>query len=185
MNTYLILLRGINVGGKNKIFMTELKKCLEEMGFENVTSYINSGNVFVDSKLTAKNVTAKIEEILPGKFKLDSEIIKILAISKEQLETVVKNAPQDFGSEPQKYYSDVIFLLDKTVEELMDQTEINPEVDTAWPGKEVVYYQRLGAKRTKSRLGKVISKPIYKSLTIRSWNTVTKLLNILDARSND
>ncbi len=182
MNTYLILLRGINVGGKNKVSMTELKKCLEEIGFENVISYINSGNIFVDSKLSTKTITEKIENILPTKFKLDSEIIKILAISKEELETVVNNAPKGFGFKPQTYYSDVIFLLDKTVKELIDQTEVNPEVDTAWPGKEVVYYQRLGAKRTKSRLGKIISKPIYKSLTIRSWNTVTKLLAILKSR---
>lgn len=46
MTTYMLLLRGINVGGKNKVAMPDLRLCLEKLGFERVRTYINSGNVF-------------------------------------------------------------------------------------------------------------------------------------------
>jgi uncharacterized protein (DUF1697 family) len=49
MNTYVVLLRGINVGGKNKVSMAELKKCLEELGLSNVLTYVVSGNVVLRS----------------------------------------------------------------------------------------------------------------------------------------
>jgi uncharacterized protein (DUF1697 family) len=53
-------------------------------------------------------------------------------------------------------------------------------VDTVWPGNGVIYSQRLSAKRTKSRLSKMVGTPAYKSMTIRSWNTTTKLLELFD-----
>lgn len=64
MKSYVILLRGINVGGKNKIPMIELKRYLEEQGFEEVVTYIQSGNVVLRSNLGAKTLGEKIEAIL-------------------------------------------------------------------------------------------------------------------------
>jgi uncharacterized protein (DUF1697 family) len=80
MNTYVILMRGINVGGKNKIPMSDLKKCLEDLGFSNVSTYIASGNVILKSDKRAKEVKAQIEEVLPERFKLDNELIKVLVL---------------------------------------------------------------------------------------------------------
>ena len=71
MNTYVILLRGINVGGKNLVPMAGLRKCLEEQGFSNVSTYIASGNVILKSDKRANDVKAQIEEVLPENFKLD------------------------------------------------------------------------------------------------------------------
>jgi uncharacterized protein (DUF1697 family) len=56
-------------------------------------------------------------------------------------------------------------------------------VDKIWPGNNVVYSQRLSAERTKSRLSKIATSPLYKSLTIRNWNTTTKLLKMIIDRS--
>jgi uncharacterized protein (DUF1697 family) len=56
-------------------------------------------------------------------------------------------------------------------------------VDRIWPGQGVVYSQRLSAQRTKSRLNKIVGTPAYKSMTIRNWNTTTKLLSLLEART--
>ncbi len=142
MQTYLILLRGINVGGKNKIAMSELRTCFEKLGFKNVSTFINSGNVILDSQLSSKSVTEKIKKTLPTTFKLDSEMIRILVLPKEKLEKIVFKAPKGFGSHPDQYYSDVIFIIDKTVEELMKEVQTNPEVDKAWPGTGVAYFQR-------------------------------------------
>ena len=61
MTTYLVLLRGINVGGKNKLPMADLRAELERLGFENVSTYIASGNVLLDSKLGAAKVAETIE----------------------------------------------------------------------------------------------------------------------------
>jgi uncharacterized protein (DUF1697 family) len=65
MTSYLVLLRGINVGGKNKVPMAELRKVLEDLGFENVSTYIASGNVFLDSDLSASRTAETIEAALP------------------------------------------------------------------------------------------------------------------------
>src|SRR5258705_6938346 len=112
MNTYIILARGINVGGKNKVSMTGLKKCLEEEGFSNVSTFIASGNVILESDKSGAKIKARIEEILPTKFKLDSDLIKVLVLTREQFQAVIDNKPEGFGEQPEKYYSDAIFLMD-------------------------------------------------------------------------
>jgi uncharacterized protein (DUF1697 family) len=179
---YLCLLRGINVGGKNKISMAELKTCLESAGFSNVSTYINSGNVFVESDLKNEEaVEKKIETLLPRSFTLDSELIKIRAISLNNLRAIVEKAPKGFGQEPELYHSDVLFPMAISSQEVMAATDPSPEVDAAWESNGVVYYRRLSAKRTKSRLNRIMGKPVYKSITIRSWNTTIKLLALLEA----
>lgn len=180
MKQYLALLRGINVGGNNKVSMAELKACLEELGLEQVKTYINSGNVIFSSDKSAATTTKQIEAALPSKLNLAGPI-KVLVVSKKQLADIVAGAPAGFGREPGKYHSDVIFLIGKPAREAMEQLETHPEVDAAWPGDGVVYYRRLSARRTASRMGKVAAKPIYKFLTIRSWNTTTKLLALLQS----
>lgn len=67
---YLALLRGINVGGKNKVPMAELKACFEELGCENVRTYIASGNVMFESNKSSAELTEEIQEALPKKFKI-------------------------------------------------------------------------------------------------------------------
>lgn len=184
MTTYVILLRGINVGGKNKIPMAELKQYLEELGFKNVRTYIQSGNVILQSNLNAKMLGEKIETMLPQKFKLDSSIIKVLALTHSQLQAIIDNKPKGFGEQPDKYYCDAIFLMGITNDEAMPIFTPREGVDRIWPGKGVVYSERLGELRVKSRLNKIVGTVPYKSMTIRSWSTTTKLLNILNEREN-
>jgi len=181
MNTYLILLRGINVGGKNKVPMAELKKCLEQLEFTDVSTYIASGNAIVKSTKSAHDVKTQIEAMLPKCFKLDSELIKVLVLSHEQLKAVVGNKPKGFGDQPDTYHSDVIFLMDLKVEDVMPVFSPREGVDKIWPGDNVVYSQRLSALRTKSRLSKIMGSPTYKSMTIRTWNTTLQLLRLLEA----
>src|SRR5262245_47437926 len=111
MNTYLILLRGINVGGKNKVPMAGLKKCLEALGCSNVLTYIASGNVILESDKRAAKLKSQIEAALPETFKLDNELIKVLVLTQVQLQTVINNKPKGFGEQPEKYHSDAIFLM--------------------------------------------------------------------------
>jgi uncharacterized protein (DUF1697 family) len=181
MTTYLALLRGVNVGGKNKVSMAELKKCLEELGFFNVSTYIASGNVILQSNKSAAEIKAQIEEALPKVFKLDSELIKVLVLSHKQFRAIVDDRPHGFGDQPDKYHSDAIFLMN--IDTTVAMPVFNPRegVDKVWPGNAVVYSRRLSALRTRSRLKDVIASPLYKSMTIRSWSTTVKLLGILNA----
>jgi uncharacterized protein (DUF1697 family) len=180
MNTYVILLRGVNVGGKNKISMAGLKKRLEELGFSNVSTYIASGNVILQSDKRPDEVKDWIEQALVTSFKLDSELIKVLVLSHRKLQAVINNKPKGFGERPDKYYSDAIFLMGIDANEAMAVFDPREGVDKIWPGDGVIYSQRLGTERTKSRLGRIVGTPAYNSMTIRSWSTTTKLLKILE-----
>lgn len=179
MNAYAILLRGINVGGKNKVPMADLRKCLEELGFSDVSTYIASGNVILKSDKRPAEIKSLIEDALPRHFKLNDELIKVLVLTRKQLQAVIDDRPKGFGDQPQKYHSDAIFLIDIDAADVMPAFTPREGVDSVWAGDGVIYSQRLTAERTKSRLGKIAAAPAYKSLTIRNWNTTTKLLELL------
>jgi uncharacterized protein (DUF1697 family) len=185
MHTYVILLRGINVGGKNKISMSELTTRLEEMGFSNVRTLINSGNVVLKSQLSKAATIAKIEDMLPKKFTLDSSIIRICALDQKTYKKVVDQAPKEFGTDNEKYRYYVLFLMGVSSSEAMEQIEAKEGVDTAWKGDHAIYFRLPSIKSpdaTKSHLNKIIQKPIYKAVTMRNWNTTTKLLNMLEEK---
>jgi uncharacterized protein (DUF1697 family) len=185
MNTYALLIRGINVGGKNKVPMAGLIKCLEELGLADVSTYIASGNVVLKSSRRPDEIKARVEEALPKNFKLDSALIRVLALSRSQLQAVIDNRPKGFGDQPAKYHSDAIFLMGIDVAQAMLVFDPREGVDKIWPGVGVIYSQRLNSLRTKSRLSKIVGTPAYKSMTIRNWSTTTKLLELLisaDAR---
>ncbi|MFN8449616.1 MAG: DUF1697 domain-containing protein [Anaerolineae bacterium] len=183
MDTFVVLLRGINVGGKNKVPMADLKKCLEQLGFFNVSTYIASGNVILESDQPPAQIKAAIELGLPQCFRLDNEIIKVLVLTRNQLQAIIENKPEGFGEQPEKYHSDAIFLIDVESAQAMPAFSPREGVDFVWQGDGVIYSQRLSAQRTKSRLSKIMAAPEYKSMTIRNWNTTTKLLELLADRS--
>ncbi len=180
MNGYAVLLRGINVGGKNIVPMADLKRCLEDLGFANVSTYIASGNAILASDQPADVTRAQIEAALTRSFKLDSQLIRTVVLSRGQLQAVVDNKPKGFGEQPEKYHSDAIFLMGVDAAQAMTAFSPREGVDSVWPGDGVIYSQRLSAERTKSRLSKVMASPLYKSMTIRNWATTTALLDLLE-----
>ncbi len=181
MPRYVILLRGINVGGKNTLSMAALRQGLSELGYANVATYINSGNVIAESTKAAETIEAEIEAALPRLFKLDSELIRVLALPRATFKTMVESRPKGFGDTPATYHSDAIFLMrGLTLRQAVTAFDPRDDVDTFWPGKGVIYHQRVSAQRTKSKLGKIVATPPYKSMTIRSWQTVEKLLAMVE-----
>jgi uncharacterized protein (DUF1697 family) len=181
LTTYLILFRGINVGGKNKVPMVELKALLTDLGFRNVRTYIQSGNAVLQSDLKAESIAARIEEAMPGRFTLDTSVIRVLVLSRAELEAAIDKRPKGFGDQPDMYHSDAIFLMGVDAAEAMPAFSPQDGVDVVWPGDGLIYSQRLSAQRTKSRLGRVVSSPLYKSMTIRSWQTTIALMELLKA----
>ena len=178
MPRYVALLRGINVGGKNLIKMPALKTCFEQNGFEDVVTYIQSGNVLFASPATrAAGLAPRVEAMLSEAFGYEATVV---VRSRSQMRTVVQRAPTGFGAEPAKYRYDVIFLKEPlTAKVAMTSVPTNPDVDEAHAGTGVLYFSRLVEKATQSRLNKLISSPIYPRVTIRNWNTTTKLESML------
>jgi uncharacterized protein (DUF1697 family) len=101
-------------------------------------------------------------------------------LTRAQLRAVVDKKPKGFGEQPELYHSDAIFLIGIDAADVMDTFDPRPGVDQVWPGKGVIYSQRLSAERTRSRLNKALSTPAYKSMTIRSWTTTQALLERMD-----
>ncbi len=178
MTTYVALLRGINVGGKNLIKMPALKAAFEREGFGDVSTYIQSGNVlFSASESRNAALTDRIEEMLARSF---DYLPTVVVRSKRQMGAIVDGAPKTFGSRPAEYRYDVIFLKEPlTARKAIAEVPTNPAVDMAHAGTGVLYFSRLTARATASRLGKIVGSPIYPSLTIRNWNTTTKLLSLM------
>ena len=173
-----MLLRGINVGGKNPVPMARLREVLGELGYEDVVTYIASGNVILSASHTPDRIKREIEAALPRAFTLHTENLAVHVLTAAQLRAVVADRPKGFGDEPGTYHSDAIFLMGISAAEAMKAFDPREGVDRVWPGKGVVYSQRLSAQRTKSRLSKVMSSPHYKSMTIRNWATTTKLAEL-------
>jgi uncharacterized protein (DUF1697 family) len=180
MNQYVALLRGINVGGKNLIRMSDLKASFEALGYQNVRTYIQSGNVlFSADEPDQARLTSVIEEALSTTFNYTSRVV---VRSKEEMKAIVAHAPKDFGSDPATYRYDVIFLKEPlTSAEAMQSVAVKEGVDQAFAGNGVLYFSRLISKATQSRLSRIITMPIYQSMTIRNWNTTTKLLEMMEA----
>ena len=174
-----MLLRGINVGGKNPVPMARLREVLGDLGYADVVTYIASGNVILSSTRGADRIKREIEEALPKAFKLHSELVAVLVLSAAQLRAVVAKRPKGFGDEPTRYHSDAIFLMGIDAKAAMEAFDPRDGIDTVWPGKDVIYSQRLSAERTKSRLNKIAASPMYKSMTIRNWATTTKLADLV------
>ena len=169
---YLVLLRGINVGGKNPVKMADLRAVFEQMGFADVATFIQSGNVlFRAPRQRREELAAWTESELRRRFGTE---LRVVLLAESQLRSVIDDAPPGFGGE--SHLSDVIFLRKPlTVQRAISVVEIRDGVDRAWPGKDVLYFSRLAARASGSRLSKVVALPEYQNMTIRSWSTTTKL----------
>jgi uncharacterized protein (DUF1697 family) len=183
MSGYVALLRGINVGGKHLIKMADLKCCFEGLGFGNVATYIQSGNVvFEAAGSTPSKLASQIESALAQAFQYRSWVA---VRSHKQMQQVVARAPAGFGEDPAAYLCDVIFLkAELPAAEAIKDVRVRTEVDTAFAGAGVLYFSRLRARATQSYLNRIMGLSIYRGMTIRNWNTTTKLLALLDARKS-
>jgi len=176
---HVALLRGINVGGKNRIPMADLRESFTEHGLDQVATYIASGNVLFASKKERATLEREIETMLEDRFGIS---IVTVVRSHGELRDVVGKAPTGFGGDD--HHSDIIFLKDPlTPADAMGVVELREGVDQAWLGKGVIYFARLSARRTQSKMSKIVGTPEYQKMTIRSWSTTTKLLGLLDERA--
>jgi uncharacterized protein (DUF1697 family) len=182
MGRYVALLRGINVGGRNLIKMAALKASFEEHGLTGVVTFIQSGNVLFDAPAagaSAAKLVREIEALLSRTFGYQASVV---LRSHKQLQAIVARAPRGFGRQPGKYRYDVIFLKEPLrPAAALNSVPTRAGVDEVHPGPGVLYFSRLISKATQSQLSRIVGTPIYARLTIRNWNTTTRLLQMLDA----
>jgi uncharacterized protein (DUF1697 family) len=175
---YVALLRGINVGGNHMVPMAALKSCFEAQRLRDVATYIQSGNVvFTAAPDQADALTPRIERALQKTFAFP---IPVVIRSADDMRRIVGAAPNEFGSRPETYRYDVIFLkAPLTTDEAMPSVSLKAEVDQVWAGQDVLYFSRLVARAPESQLTRLLGKPVYRSMTIRNWNTTTKLAGLV------
>jgi uncharacterized protein (DUF1697 family) len=176
---YVALLRGINVGGRNRVAMADLRETFEAAGYGAVSTYIQSGNVLFESDGPRASLEDDLEAMLERRFGVP---LVVVVRSDRQLRSVVVDAPRGFGTQPDTYHSDVLFLkAPLSSQQAMRVVGLRDGVDQAWPGRGVLYFARLSERRTQSRMSRIVGTPEYQQMTIRSWSSTTKLRGLLDA----
>jgi uncharacterized protein (DUF1697 family) len=177
MPKHVVLLRGINVGARNRVAMPRLRQVLADAGFDEVETYLQSGNVLLSSPLTSAKVAATCKRAIAESFGLDLEV---LVRSQAQLAAIVKLDPLGkVANDPKRYQ--VTFLAKKPPAALVKRLA---ELATAKErfavhGREVYAWHPAGVARSKL-WAKLAAKELGVAATSRNWSTVTKLLELAD-----
>jgi uncharacterized protein (DUF1697 family) len=180
VSRFLALLRGINVGGRNQVRMADLKACFSGGGFTEVATYIQTGNVVFEANggADAASLTARLERLLAASFGFE---IAVVVIEGHRLREIVDAAPPGFGTEPGTYRYDVLFLKPPLTDQAaLPMVPVRAGVDDVHAGPGALYSSRLIARASQSRLSRIAGLPIYRNLTIRNWNTTTRLLEMIE-----
>lgn len=177
MEKYIAFLRGINVGGKNKVSMSELKELFEQNGFQDVVTYINSGNIiFSSNNSDDKKLKKECELLISNKFQLN---IPILVISFKDLLTALNNAPSWWDQDKDSRHNAIFILPSITVDEVFREVgAIKPEYEKVDYYDRVVFWSAPIKTLSRTRWSKVVGSPVYNSITIRNANTVKKILQL-------
>ena len=178
-SSYVALLRGINVGGRNPIRMPELVAAFSDAGFADVSTHLQSGNVlFSADRKKSPALEAEVEAMLERRFGMP---LLVVIRSRDELAQTIDAAPADHGSANLR--SDVFFLKHPLTAEdvLAEMPELREGVDSVAPGPGAIYFSRVAAKATKTRIQVFMGMPVFQQITVRTWRTCTQLLEKLDA----
>lgn len=174
---YTALLRGINVGGKNKVDMKTLKKSFEQAGMNNVVTYINSGNIIFTTDEHSKNELVHIlKETILDTFGLQ---IKVLVLSLEDMKKVMSSLPESWTNDD-KMKSDVLFLWeDVNDESILEKLTYKPEIETVKYASGAILWTIDKINVNKSSMTKLVGTNLYKRMTVRNVNTTRKIYELM------
>lgn len=176
---YVALLRGINVGGKNLIKMGPLKAAFEAMGFDDVATYIASGNVlFRSGSAKGEALEKRIEASLSKAFAYEA---RVLVRSHAELRRVVAAAPADWPRRTDLRRNVVFLKKPLTAKAALAETDPRPGVDSATGGNGVLYFGTVKRALVRSGLPKLVSTKAYRLMTIRTYGTCDKILALMEA----
>lgn len=176
---FVALLRGINVGGNNKIDMKLLKRTFEGLGLSNVVTYINTGNIiFTDDAHSAQELGAMLEEAITRDFGLS---IKVMIRTLEEINTIMEQLPDSWTND-QSMKSDVLYLWDEMNKEtVLEEVTLNPEVDRVIYVHSAILWSFDRENAGKSGMNKIIGTKLYRQVTVRNVNTARKIHNLMQA----
>lgn len=169
---FIALLRGINVGGNTMLKMSDLKACLEKAGFENVVTYINSGNVGLDAEGDEASVVSKFEFAVAAAF---DKQIPVMVREQSEISRIIETNPFAGQFESHKEMH-VLFLKDEMPKDKIDEllAAATPPERFSVVGREIYCHLPMGI--IDSILGKsFIEKKLKVAVTGRNWRTVEKL----------
>lgn len=173
---YVALLRGVNVGGNNKVSMAELVTAMTADGFGNVKSYINSGNVLFDAE-EPEGLAQKVADTIKKHFELDIEVV---VFDRDHWQQIIDEAPDNWGQDPEWKHNLLImippYIMNKVIREI---GSLKPGIETLVPGRGVLYQSMSRELFGKTTTGKLASSPVYKKMTVRNYNTAIKLFELL------
>lgn len=175
---YIVLLRGINISGKNKISMNELKSKLEGYNYKNVITYLNSGNIILESNETKDEVVTNIHYLIQNEFKLN---IPVFVMTNDELNDLLDNSPKWWDVDNKENYTNVIFILKPhTYEEIqLSLGRLNDSVERIEEYKNSIFWMyKLKDYRKSTWWVKTASSDVKDFITIRTKNTVKKLLEL-------
>ena len=171
---YVLLLRGVNVGGKNKVVMSELKELLGREGFSEVDSYINSGNLFFASDESV----LKVEKVLEENYEFS---IPFALLSKEDYLEEMAGLPEWWKDEFAR--KDILFYSQGTNSDEVVEFAKNSELynEKVYIGKNAVFWAKMdeGEFLKTTYHKKLLKQPFYKTITIRNGKTFDKIAEIL------
>ncbi|GHV35260.1 hypothetical protein FACS18949_12870 [Clostridia bacterium] len=176
MTRYIALLRGVNVGGNNKIAMPELRTAFETAGLTNVATYINSGNVIFDSALDEKTAQSLCERAIADKFGLN---ISVGIITADELRGALANAPEWWNNDDSKHNA-IFVIAPATAENVCAEVgEAKPEYEKIAHFGKIIFWTAPLATFSRTRWSKITKhRAEYEAITIHNANTALKLLEL-------
>jgi uncharacterized protein (DUF1697 family) len=174
MTKYVGLLRGINVGGNNRVEMPKLKRAFESLGFLNVSTYINTGNVIFETD--KKDLEEIIEKALKKAFGLP---LRIVIRDAKNIKKLCKDIPRGFENNTEQK-TDILFLWDEYNNKKSLTLIKKTKVDTLKYIDGAVVWNVQKKYLTKSGMRGFTGSVIYKHMTARNINTVRKLNELLN-----
>lgn len=176
---YIVLLRGVNISGKNKVSMPKLKQLLEENSYQNVSTYLNSGNIIIESNINNKElIVENISKIIEANFNIK---IPIYIMTVPELEDILNNSPSWWGTTNKEIYDNLIFIIPPTTCEEVYNTIGSPKenVDQIEEYHNTIFWSFVLKDYRKSTWWiKTASTSITNKITIRTANTMKKLLQL-------
>jgi uncharacterized protein (DUF1697 family) len=175
--SYVALLRGINVGGNTIISMATLKECFEKLGYKNVKTYINSGNVIFQSTVKdPRELEKQIEKLIRDNFTLD---VMVVTRSYDEMNKVIKAIPKNWDK-PTDYKYNVIFLNSKIDNpSILNGLQPKSEIEELHYHPGVLLWAAKTSDLTKSNMVKLSKNSIYKQMTVRNLNTTKKVFELM------
>ncbi len=176
MKRYVAFLRAVNLNGKAKVSMTELKSVFSKTGFEDVLTVLNSGNVlFSANRINIKKTKKQLEDRLQEAFGFE---IPVYLMELDRLREILKHAPDWWDTDNRKYYHNLVFILsDDSAEEICREIgEPSAGKEFICPYEEVIFWSYdLSCYQKCSWWKKTAMKGIAEKLTIRTGNTMKKI----------